>query len=113
MQPSSKKTVISYLLFSGLSTFLAFFLPVYLSGLLNQNAEMRFQIPFFAQLAVFDLFLFAMLYQGQYRLKTTVTDLGLKKAHLWKKLTGISFYISLLALLVLNIIMAGGMANSL
>lgn len=98
-------------MFSGLSTFLAFFLPVYFLGIQNQNAEMRFQIPMPIQLLTFDLFLFGMLFQGMYRLKTTVTDLGLEKAALWKKLITAGFYFSLLALLGLNMIMGGGLTN--
>ena len=103
MQQSAKKTALGYLVFSGAATLLAFFLPAYVWAVINQF-DFSPQLPFFAQLSVFDLFLFAALFQGQYRLKTTVTDLGLKNTALWKKLIAAGFYVSMAGLLILDLI---------
>jgi len=99
MNSPDKKAAIGYFVFSGLATFLAFFLPVYFLKVHNLHASSSTQI------LILDLFLFAALFQGQYRLKTTVSDLGLKKAAIWKKIIDAGFYFSLLCLLILNMFM--------
>ncbi len=99
---TNKKRAIGYFFFSGISTFLAFFLPVHLWASINGYAIAQI-LPAYMTLVVWDIFLVFALYHGNYRLKTMVSDLGIKRTDTLKKISDVLFSISLLMLAGLNI----------
>jgi len=105
-----KKAAIGYFFFSGFSTFLAFFLPAHLWTAINRYT-ITTALPLEATLLIWDLFLVTALYHGKYRLKTTLSDLGLKRADAYGKVIDAVFYFSLLVLLGLHIFIFWALSN--
>ncbi len=99
-----KYKALSWFIFSGISTFLAFFLPLHLWATINGYPKNNYLL--LPVILLWDLLLICALYHGKYRLKTLLADLGIKKnLALFNIIIESCFYFAIVALAFVSIIL--------